>query len=89
VPAHQTRYVRVRSTARPGYVEFDFAIGDPTLFVELILPADAFRAFCESNNVVEMDRAQAAAVDEDAIKWRYADASRKPLPCGADKDPEA
>ena len=75
----QTHYVRVRSTDRPGFVEFDFAIDDPTLFVELILPTDAFNAFCENNNVVEMDQDQAAVVDEDAAKWRYGNDDRSAL----------
>jgi len=75
----QTHYVRVRSTDRPGFVEFDFAIDDPTLFVELILPTDAFKAFCENNHVVEMSDSQAAIVDEDAAKWRYGNDDRSAL----------
>jgi phenol hydroxylase P0 protein len=66
------KYVRVRNT-RSGFVEFDFAIGDPSLYVELVLPEGAFREFCERNAVVMMSDEEAAAVDEDMDKWRYGD----------------
>ncbi|BAN46428.1 phenol hydroxylase subunit [Metapseudomonas resinovorans] len=65
------RYVRVRSEPDAAFVEFDFAIGYPDLFVELVLPQSAFAGFCESNRVQHMDAAMAAAVDADMEKWRY------------------
>ncbi|MFJ3482068.1 phenol hydroxylase subunit [Pseudomonas sp. NPDC090202] len=65
------RYVRVRSDADAAFVEFDFAIGYPELFVELVLPRRAFALFCEHNNVQHMDAAMAQAVDDDMRKWRY------------------
>lgn len=66
-----TRYVRVRRVVKDNFVEFDFAIGDPSLYVEMILPRPAFTAFCEHNDVVMMTDEQAAAVDADMEKWRY------------------
>lgn len=68
-----TRYVRVRSTSDAKFVEFDFAINDPNLFVELVLPKDAFRAFCEKNSVVMMTQEQGELVDASMKKWRYGD----------------
>ncbi|WP_447749047.1 phenol hydroxylase subunit [Pseudomonas nicosulfuronedens] len=65
------RYVRVRSEPDATFVEFDFAIGYPDLFVELVLPRAAFASFCESNRVRHMDATMAAAVDADMEKWRY------------------
>lgn len=65
------RYVRVRSEPDATFVEFDFAIGYPDLFVELVLPRTAFASFCASNRVRYMDAAMAAAVDADMQKWRY------------------
>ncbi|MFJ4452996.1 phenol hydroxylase subunit [Pseudomonas sp. NPDC089392] len=65
------RYVRVRSEPDAAFVEFDFAIGYPDLFVELVLPRSAFASFCTSNRVRHMDAAMAAAVDTDMQKWRY------------------
>lgn len=46
------RYVRVTNRERPGFVEFDFAIGDPELALEMILPTAAFTEFCAANSVV-------------------------------------
>lgn len=66
-----TKYVRIRRTVRERFVEFDFAINDPELFVELILPIEAFETFCRDNNVVELTEAQAESVDEELTKWRY------------------
>lgn len=65
------KYVRVRSDANARFVEFDFAIGDPSLFVELILPKAAFASFCRTNQVVFMTEAQKQAVDDELEKWRY------------------
>ncbi|MDV7211420.1 phenol hydroxylase subunit [Azotobacter beijerinckii] len=65
------RYVRVRSGSDDPFVEFDFAIGHPELFIELVLPRSAFESFCRNNNVQFMDAAMAEAVDRDMRKWRY------------------
>jgi phenol hydroxylase P0 protein len=66
-----TRYVRVRRVVNDQFIEFDFAIDDPSLYVEMILPKSAFDAFCQHNKVVMMTDEQAAAVDADMEKWRY------------------
>ncbi len=66
-----TRYVRVRRVVDDRFIEFDFAIEDPSLYVEMILPKPAFAAFCQHNHVVMMTDEQAANVDADMEKWRY------------------
>lgn len=71
------RYVRVRSEPGARFVEFDFAIGSPDLFVELVLPQAEYQQFCRRNRVMEMDAAMAKAVDEDMIKWRFGEAARR------------
>jgi len=65
------RYVRVRSGPDDAFVEFDFSIGYPELFVELVLPHPAFKQFCESHQVQHMDAQMSDALDADARKWRY------------------
>lgn len=65
-----TRYVRIRNRIK-GFVEFDFAIDDPRLYIELVLPKAAFDDFCVKNSVVHMTGEQAQAVDMDMEKWRY------------------
>ncbi|NHH99283.1 phenol hydroxylase subunit [Oceanimonas sp. MB9] len=66
-----TKYIRVRSQPGARFVEFDFAIGDPGLFVELVLPRESFEAFCNTNQVVAMTQEQTEAVDAEIDKWRY------------------
>jgi phenol hydroxylase P0 protein len=73
-----TRYVRIRDVVKDKFIEFDFAIGDPSLYVEMILPKAAFEAFCEHNHVVMMTDEQAAQVDADMEKWRYGDERKNP-----------
>lgn len=70
-PAKLVKYVRVRSEPDARFVEFDFAINDPSLFVELIMPKDCFKVFCKHNQVIHMTAEQAAHNDEEAAKWRY------------------
>ena len=67
------RFVRVRQRIDDRFVEFDFAIGEPSLYVELVLPKAAFEAFCQHNRVTMMTDEQAEQVDADMIKWRYGD----------------
>ncbi|MBL3556381.1 MULTISPECIES: phenol hydroxylase subunit [Marinobacter] len=65
------RYIRVRSGPEDRFVEFDFAIGHPELFVELVLPWEAFRIFCEHNKVIHMDSEMIREIDADMVKWRF------------------
>lgn len=68
---HLPRYVRVTERLPNGIVAFDFAVGTPDMFVELILPEAAFEAFCENNNAVPMTPEQSAEVDLEMEKYRY------------------
>ncbi|WP_255854907.1 phenol hydroxylase subunit [Marinobacterium rhizophilum] len=66
-----TKYIRVRSQPGERFVEFDFAIGDPALFVELVMPPRAFEHFCQTQGAVAMTPEQTAEVDAQLEKWRY------------------
>lgn len=68
----QKRYVRVRETLENGFVEFDFSIDDPQLYVELILPEQAFWEFCTSNRVSFLSTEEGKAIDSDRERWRDA-----------------
>lgn len=70
-PAELVKWVRVTCRRPDGFVEFDFAIGDPDLCVDLILPTAAFDEFCTVNRVQHLSEAQGAAVDREQSKWRY------------------
>ncbi|PKM28772.1 MAG: phenol hydroxylase [Gammaproteobacteria bacterium HGW-Gammaproteobacteria-11] len=71
------RYIRVRSEPDARFVEFDFAIGHPDLFVELALPPGAFEQFCKHNHVVHMDEEMCRLVDADMVKWRFGEKGRR------------
>lgn len=45
------RFVRVKEVLPGGLVCFEFAIGWPELFVDLMLPQPAFDEFCVQNQV--------------------------------------
>ena len=70
------RYVRVCARRPDGFVEFEFAIGDPALCVELMLPEAAFHEFCLSNEVILLE--PAAAGEGDWVS-RLNDASRRDI----------
>lgn len=78
-PAFDTsrRFVRVTGERPNGFVEFDFAIGEPELFVEMILSKAAFKEFCAAN-AVEMlaaDSEEHRDKTPDDFNWRLADAT--------------
>ena len=65
------KFVRVTGIRNNSFVEFDFSVGSPELYAELILPFEAFREFCAQNEVSFLTPEQAAAVDLDRLKWRF------------------
>lgn len=75
------RFVRVTGARSSGFVEFDFAVGEPELAVEMILTREAFAEFCE-RNAVEILPPASEAGSADGTKetsdwdWRLADATR-------------
>lgn len=52
------RYVRVCEQRPDGFIEFEFAIGDPALCVELMLREADFHEFCLANEVIVLEAAQ-------------------------------
>ena len=57
------RYVRVCERRADGFVEFEFAIGDPALCVELMLKEGDFHTFCLANDVIVLAEADAGQGD--------------------------
>ncbi|HJV80225.1 phenol hydroxylase subunit [Noviherbaspirillum sp.] len=64
------KFVRVIETRENGMVEFEFAIGEPGLFVELLLPGPAFAEFCQANAVTVLDD-RAAPVEDEPSQWDW------------------
>lgn len=42
-------FVRLVQRRPDGFVEFEFALGEPDIYVEMMLPEDAYAAFCSIN----------------------------------------
>lgn len=64
VPPIGQAYVRVTGERLGKYVEFEFSIDDKDLTVELIMPHEAFRLFCEKHRVRFLRRPEEGEGDE-------------------------
>ena len=64
-------FVHITNVRADGFVEFDFSIGEPELYIELVLPWQAFEEFCSHNRVQHLTAEEVAAVEYDRLKWRY------------------
>lgn len=64
-------FVRVTGSRANGLVEFDFAIGDPDISVELIMPRPAFEAFCRAQRAEILTQAPPEPGTQDAAEWRW------------------
>ena len=60
------KFVRVMRTLPNGLIEFEFAIGDPDVAAELVMPKAAFDEFCAANQVEMLTTEKATPVDADA-----------------------
>jgi len=47
----QRRYIRIVQEHESGMVEFEFAVGEPGLFVEMVMPRAEFDDFCATQGV--------------------------------------
>jgi phenol hydroxylase P0 protein len=70
--------VRVTNPDRRGYVEFQFSLGDPNIYLEMTLPLAAFAQFCENHKARHLSPAEARAVDDAAHTWLYGDDDQDP-----------
>lgn len=53
----ERKFIRVAEVRPDGFVAFDFAVGEPEIYVEMLLPADAFAAFCCEHAVIDLGAA--------------------------------
>jgi phenol hydroxylase P0 protein len=68
-----THYVRVTTGNHRGYVEFQYSVGDPSLYLEMTLPPAAFAEFCHKNEVCVLSEEQGRVVDAAERRWRFGD----------------
>lgn len=48
---YEWRAIRIAEVRADGFVAFDFHVGDPDIYAEMVLPAEAFREFCATQGV--------------------------------------
>lgn len=60
------KFVRVMRTLPNGLVEFEFAVGEPDVAVELVMPKAAFDEFCAANQVELLSATTTTPFDADA-----------------------
>ncbi len=72
-------YVRVVKTREDGFIEIEFAVGDPELFVEIILPQAAFEEFRAMNKATLLGASEVAPGEASDLEWRLRDATHKRL----------
>jgi phenol hydroxylase P0 protein len=63
------KFVRVTKLRDDGFIEFEFAIGEPELFAEMILPVSGFDDFCQSNRVIFLDDRARLRIEPNAMDW--------------------
>ncbi len=68
------KFVRVNELRKDGFVDFDFAVGEPELFVEMLLPAAAFDEFCATNLVRFLSATPHGGGEREAWDWRLREA---------------
>jgi phenol hydroxylase P0 protein len=66
------RYVRIVNQRADGMVEFEFAVGEPELFVEMVMPRAEFEQFCRDQKVrPTRGPLPSAAAGSDAHEWDW------------------
>lgn len=65
------KFVHITNQTKKGLIEFDFSVGDPTMYVELALPVKQFEEFCKNNCVKYLTKQQLIDVKNDKYKWKY------------------
>jgi phenol hydroxylase P0 protein len=64
-------YVQVVDRRADGFVEFRFSIGDPSLFVEMLLTEAAFDEFCALNGCEDVAVAEATGGGPEIDEWDW------------------
>lgn len=71
------KFVRLVERRPDGLVEFEFSLGEPALFVEMMLPQAAYEAFCQINQVVVLEGERPANEDESDWDWSLHEATHQ------------
>lgn len=76
----QRRFIRIVEERANGLIEFEFAAGEPDLYVEMILPRAEFEDFCRMQGVAPT-RGRLPRHDQDSLEahwdWNLRDARER------------
>jgi phenol hydroxylase P0 protein len=65
------KFVRVTACMPNGFIAFEFAVGEPAVFAELVMPQAAFEAFCRDNQVETLAAAVPMAADSPLADFQW------------------
>lgn len=65
------KFVRIIEQHANGLVEFEFAVGEPGLFVELLMAQASFDEFCAMHGVTPTQGRLAVAQSSDEQEWDW------------------
>jgi len=66
------RFVRLVEVHSNGMVEFEFAVGEPELYVEMLMPRAQFEDFCVQQGVTPTEGAlPEASIGTDEHEWDW------------------
>ena len=65
------KFVRIIETHANGLVEFEFAVGEPGLFVELLMAQAPFDEFCAMHGVTPTQGRLQPAQDDKEQEWDW------------------
>lgn len=67
----EKKFVQIIDINKNGFVEFNFAIGEAVMNVELLLPYRAFIEFCQNNRVSFFTKEQDKELLQDNENWKF------------------
>lgn len=73
------KWIRIISEKRHGLIEFEFAVGEPGLYVEMIMARAEFDDFCQMHQLVPTlgplpERTNVDAADDGSFDWNLREA---------------
>ena len=71
------KFVRLVERRKDGLVEFEFSIGDPELYAEMLLPEHAYEEFCRINAVTVLDGERVETEQDSGLGWSLHEANAR------------
>lgn len=66
----QKKFIQIIEIRNDGFVEFNFAVGEAVMNVELLLPYKAFIEFCHNNRISFFTQEQESELLIDDENWK-------------------